>query len=321
MRKLLIGLVAAVALVIAALAGMIVFGTAAPPPHLASISAPFQKVDFSDLPPIETLVARDGVALAYRVYAGPAATTVVVAIHGSSANSASMHALAKGLQHEGITVYAPDIRGHGSSGRRGDIEAATSLDDDLADFVAFVRARHPQTRLVLMGFSSGGGFALHAAATSTGSAFERAVLIAPMLGVRAPTVKPGGDRWAAASIPRILALLILDRLGIRAFESLPVLAFAVAPGNPANLTDRYSFRLMRAFGTRDYAADLRDAKCPLAVMIGANDELFDATLVAPTISAVRNDVRVTVMPDLNHIEMITDARALPAVSAAIRGSS
>src|SRR5262245_43794280 len=128
MRKL-IGLLAMAVLIVAALAGLIAFGTAAPPPYMASIGAPFTKVDFSDLPKAETIVARDGTTLSYRVWAAPDATATVIAIHGSSANSASMHPLAKGLQRAGITVYAPDIRGHGDSGHRGDIESATSLDD------------------------------------------------------------------------------------------------------------------------------------------------------------------------------------------------
>jgi alpha-beta hydrolase superfamily lysophospholipase len=33
----------------------------------------------------------------------------------------------------GITTYVPDIRGHGGSGRRGDIDYIGQLDDDLAD--------------------------------------------------------------------------------------------------------------------------------------------------------------------------------------------
>jgi non-heme chloroperoxidase len=125
----------------------------------------------------------------------------------------------------------------------------------------------------------------------------------------------------APSIPRIIGLQILGRVGIHAFDGLPVLAFAVAPGNPANLTDRYSFRLMRAFATSDYVADLRAAKPALAVVVGARDELFDAAKFEPTVKAVRGDVPVTIVPDLGHIEMTTDARALPALAAAIRGRS
>jgi hypothetical protein len=55
--------------------------------------------------------------IAYRAWLpSPAASDpplVVIAIHGSSAQSASIHPLGKALSAEGIAVYAPDIRGHG----------------------------------------------------------------------------------------------------------------------------------------------------------------------------------------------------------------
>ena len=39
------------------------------------------------------------------------------------------------MSAEGIPVYAPDIRGHGQTGVRGDIDYAGQLDDDMADFI------------------------------------------------------------------------------------------------------------------------------------------------------------------------------------------
>src|SRR5262245_12331200 len=95
-------------LAIAAIAGMIAFGTSKSPPYLASIGEPFRKVDFSDLPPAQTTLARDGTAIASRVWQGPTRATperIVIAIHGSSASSASLHALGKALRAEGFTVY------------------------------------------------------------------------------------------------------------------------------------------------------------------------------------------------------------------------
>lgn len=309
---------------LATLAAMIVFGTADPPPPLASISEPFRKVDYSDLPPLQETPARKGTPIAFRAYlsdkvaaeAGP----IVIAIHGSSAFSSSMHPLAKALLKAGIGVYVPDIRGHGKTGQRGDIDYARQLDDDLADLVSVVRARHPQARSVLLGLSSGGGFALHAAA-ALGDSFDRTVLLAPMLGSRAPTVPQSVYTWARPFLPRIIALSILERLGIHAFEFLPSLAFAIPPGNPVGQTGVYSFRLMQAFGTRDYAADLKNAPGPIAVIVGAKDQLFSAEMFEPTIHAVRPDAPVTVLPDLDHIGVSTDPRAVPAILAAVRGTS
>ncbi|MCC7348143.1 MAG: alpha/beta fold hydrolase [Variibacter sp.] len=309
--------------IVAALAGMIAFGTSTPPQPLASISDPFRSVDFRDLPAVQTLATRKGSPIAYRTYAAAApqqAERVVIAIHGSAGTSTSLHPLAKALRDAGITTYVPDIRGHGGSGRRGDIDYVAQLDDDLADLTTAVREKHPQARLVLLGFSSGGGFALRSAAGPLGAQFERTVLLSPMLGINAPTARKAGSEntWVKAYIPRIVGLMLLNRIGIHAFDGLPVLAFAIRPEQADILTGFYSFRLVQAFGTNDYAADLKRAPSSLAVVVGAKDELFVADAYAPTVRAVRTDAPVTIVPELHHIEITTDPRALPAILAAVR---
>ncbi len=309
--------------IVAALAGMLAFGTSDPPHLLASLGAPFRKVDFSDLPQPEKLQASHGSPIAYRVWpANPApdAELVVIAIHGSSAQSASIHPLGKALGAAGIPVYAPDIRGHGDTGTRGDIDYAGQLDDDMADFVAAVRAKHPNAKLVLMGFSSGGGFALHIAAGPLGKMFVRTVMLSPMLGPFAPTYRQD-QKYARPLLPRIYALLLLDRVGIHAFDHLTTLLLAIDPARTDILVGHYSWLLMRAFGTRDYAEDVRNAQIPLAVVVGEKDELFDAEKFAPTLDAIKPEIPVTVVPGLSHTELTTDPSAVPAIIAAVRGAS
>jgi alpha-beta hydrolase superfamily lysophospholipase len=306
----------------AALAAMIALGTDRPDAPLASVDRPFEKVDFSDLPAVEHIPARAGTPIALRVWRenppSPDPAVVVIAIHGSSATSLTLHPLGKALSAEGIPVYAPDIRGHGATGTRGDIDYATELDDDMADLIAAVTARHPNAKLVLLGFSSGGGFALHEAATPLGAKFARAVLLSPMLGARAPTYRPT-QMWAKPFIPRIIALTVLDGIGIHGLDHLTVLAFSIDPRRANILTDHYSWLLTRAFGTGDYVADFRNAAAPMAVLVGERDEIFAADKFAPTISAIRSDIPVTVIPGLSHVELTTDPRAVPAIVAAVRG--
>jgi alpha-beta hydrolase superfamily lysophospholipase len=323
MRLALKIVVAMLVIAAAVIAGMIAFGVSEPPPPLASIGTPFKSVDFSDLPAVETAPARNASPIAYRHWppapASSAPERVIIAIHGSSATSSSMHPLAKALSVQGLDVYAPDIRGHGGTGQRGDIDYAGQLDRDMEDFVAAIKQRHPQTPIVLLGMSSGGGFALRSAAQPVGKAFERTVLLSPMLGIDAPTVKPNAGGWAAPYVPRIIGLLLINRIGIHAFDYLPVLSFAILPEQAKILTRDYSFRLLRGFGTQNYAEDFSNAPGPLAIVVGQEDELFNAGKFAPTIAAVRKDVPVTVIPGLNHIGLITDGRAVPAIAAAIRG--
>jgi non-heme chloroperoxidase len=55
-----------------------------------------------------------------------------------------MHTMAKALQEAGITVYVPDLRGHGDIQPHGDVAYIGQLDDDLADFI---NAMHPHHRI------------------------------------------------------------------------------------------------------------------------------------------------------------------------------
>ena len=308
----------------AILAGMVIFGTAEAPSPLSSISKPFETADFSTLPPVQTLAARSDGTLAFRQWnSGSAGVpgTVVIAIHGSSASSASLHPLADALSAHGIEVYAPDIRGHGQSEPRGDIAHETQLDEDLNDLVAEIARRHPASRPVLIGFSSEGGYALHVAGSPLGLKFGRVLLISPMLGPFAPTIREGGNAWAKPFIPRIVALSILNRFGIRGFDYLPVIRFAIDPAQASFLTATYSFRLLKAFGTKDYAADLSHAAIPVQVLVGGEDELFDAGRFEPAIHAVRPDFPVTVVDGVNHIGMITAAPGIDAILKALKSQA
>lgn len=324
LRKVAIVIAALVVALVAALAGMLAVGSSGPPQKLDSIGAPFRHIDFSDLPPLQTLAVKHGSPIAYRVWLPkpPVAEPplVVIAIHGSSAQSASLHPLGKALSAQGLPVYAPDIRGHGATGTRGDIDYAGELDDDLADFAALVRGRHPDAKLVLIGFSSGGGYALHVAATPLGKTFARTVLLSPMLGAFAPTYN-NEAKYAKPLIPRIIALMLLDRVGVHAADHLTTLLLAVDPARGDMLVGHYSWLLMQDFATRDYAADVRHAQTPLAVVVGEKDELFYAEKFAPTLDAVRPGIPVTIVPALSHTALTTDPSAAPAILAAVSGTA
>ena len=141
-----------------------------------------------------------------------------MAVHGSSGSSVAVHALAKALAARGVETYAPDIRGHGASGTRGDIAYVGQLEDDLADFVAEIRKANPTAPLTLVGHSSGGGFALRIAASPIQNLFARTVLLSPYLGYDAPSSRKDAGGWASPDIPRIIAFSVLHRFGILCCE-------------------------------------------------------------------------------------------------------
>jgi alpha-beta hydrolase superfamily lysophospholipase len=283
------------------------------PPELTSVSTTARAVDRSDLPGIERFHARDGTELAYRHYPprGPATGQIAVVVHGSSGSSIAVHALAKGLAGRGVDSYAPDIRGHGASGSRGDIVYLGQLEDDMADLVAEIRKASPTAPLTLLGHSSGGGFALRVAGSPIQNLFDRTVLLAPYLGYDAPSSRQNAGGWASPDIPRFLGLSLLRRLGIVCCESLPTIAFAVAADSTAILASTYSFRLMRNFGTTpDFRGDLAAAGRPVTLFAGAADELMFPDKFQ---DAVGPRVPVRLIEGVNHMGIVSDPAAVAAI--------
>lgn len=320
---MLIGFAIVLLIGVAVLGGMIAFGTGKPPEPMQALSRPFRNADWSGLPVPQTLRARDGVGLTYRVVSAAKGTPerVVILIHGATASSESMYPLAKALSAANMTTYTLDMRGHGGSGRRGDLDYPGQLDDDMTEIVAFVKKQHPGVPLTLTGFSAGGGFSLHTAATPLGKSFDRVVLLAPMLGPRAPTSKPSDDQAPLVTpfVPRIIGLMILNSVGIHAFDHLQALAFGDF-GRP-ELTSNYSFLLMRGFATTGFESDVRNANAPLAVVVGAEDDFFYADRYAPVLNAIKPGIPVTIVPGLAHIPLIIEPEAVPEITKAIRGQN
>jgi len=315
MRRMLWGLAALIVIVLAVAGGVLAFDAPVKPAPLASVSEPFAKVDFSDLPAVRTYPARDGLPLGYRVYEGTGAQ-VVVLIHGSSDDGGGMHLLAKALRDAGASVYVPVLRGHRNSGRSGDIDYIGQLTDDLADFMAVLRPLHAGASFSLIGFSSGGGFVLRVIASPLETLFDRFIMISPALPPGAPTIRPDTGGWVSIALPRIIALSILNQIGINWFNGLPIIAFATSPTAP-NLTSVYSFRLAIGFGaTRDYLAAIGRSTKPAALLVGGADELFYPDRFAPLFAPARSDMAVTIVPGVGHIGMTLAPDGVAAVRKA-----
>jgi alpha-beta hydrolase superfamily lysophospholipase len=287
-----------------------------PLPELTSISKAARAVDRSSMPPLSRFSARDGTELAYRHYParGPANGKIAILVHGSSGSSVAVHAVADALAARGVETYAPDIRGHGGSGSRGDIAYIGQLESDMEDMVALVRQTVPNQPLTLLGHSSGGGFALRIAGSPIQNLFARTVLIAPYLGYDAPTSRPNSGGWASADIPRFLALAVLHRIGIDCCQSLPTLAFAVPANSARILTPTYSYRLMRNFATSSYKNDLAEAHHPVALIAGAGDELMWADKYADAVHAVAPSVEVKLIAGVDHMGIVCDPSGAAAVA-------
>lgn len=302
----------------AVLAAAIAWGGPRDIQPLASINDPFAGVDWRGIPGTQRYSARDGTSLAW--YSYPATTTAtkgepvrrVVLVHGSSSRAHSIHVLARALAAQGYAVAALDMRGHGESGERGQLAYIGQLEDDVEDFLNAVPHPGPQT---LMGFSSGGGFALRFAGSARQGLFDHYVLLAPFLHQDAPTSRPDTGGWASVGLPRLVALTLLNRAGVTRWNGLPVLRFALDDASRAGLTPSYSYHLATNFRPHDdYESDIRNARGSLCIVAGQDDELFHADRYAAVFESAGKRVPVTLVPGANHIGLTLNPQAAASVA-------
>jgi non-heme chloroperoxidase len=306
------GLIAAIALIPVAI---IAFDAPASPPAMASMTTPSGK-SRPVLPAPLHFEARDGGSLQY--YAWPARPDrVAILVHGSAFPASSMVVLAEQLRSAGVTVYAPDIRGHGGSGRRGDIDYIGQLEDDLADFVARPGVAG-SSETTLIGFSAGAGFTIRFAGGRYGELFDRYVFLAPILP-GSPTLRPNAGGWTSVAGRRWAAIGSLNGWGIHWFDGLPVVSYAVSAELARWVTASYSFRLASNFGAgAAYETWLRGIRRPAAIVVGSADEQEVAGQFAPLMHRLGLDIPVTIVPDMKHTDMINNPDAAQAILRAIR---
>lgn len=319
-KKFLLSILLAPVVAVLVLAVLIMWPVADKPEPFGSVTDRFANVDYATLPGIRFADARDGVGIAYRRYDAVDPRAAALLLHGSSADSQSLHPLALALAEQGITAYSIDIRGHGATGLRGDVSHIGQPAEDVEDFIAFMRAEDPRLPITLLGFSSGGGLALNAAGQGHAPGIAELILVSPMLGIDAPPSRAENpyapeEQWAHPDVPRIIGLSILNGLGLHFLDHLPVIVFAT--GDRPNLTPVYTHRLLASMNPQDADALLKAVDAPVTLLAGDKDEVFASHTYEETVHASLPQAEVHLLPGIGHVGMTLEPAALEAIAAAI----
>jgi alpha-beta hydrolase superfamily lysophospholipase len=225
----------------------------------------------------------DGTRLPYRAWLPDGdATVVALALHGMNDSRDAWEIPAPALTRAGIAVYSPDQRGFGATPGRGYWAGGDTMVDDARTMARLLRARHPGSKLVLMGESMGGAVLMCLATRPDAPPDARYVLVAPAV-------------WGRARMNFFLRSTLW-----LAYELVPGLTAARAPGVTITASDnrealiRLSRDPLTIHDTRVDAVkglvDLMDAAlaaasrftAPALFMYGGRDELVPPEATAAT---------------------------------------
>jgi non-heme chloroperoxidase len=285
-------------------------------------------IDFSRLAatdvapaPLVRETVRDGARMSVAHY--PAATPrKLILLHGSGWHGRYLAPAARYFADNGLAdVYAPNIRGHYGSGPvRGDIDHVGQLEEDIADLIAKVRADTPDAFVVLGGHSSGGALAIRFAHSPYADQADAYLLMAPFLGYKSPTYIADAGGWAKVSVPRIIGLSLLDRVGIHVFDYLPTLAFNLPEQyRDGTETLTYSYRLMTNINLHDdYEGDIAALPRRTLVLVGRDDEAMKAAEF-PALFERLTEAQVRLLDGVGHLDLVSAPAALEAAGAWLKG--
>lgn len=260
----------------------------------------------------QTYRARDGEELPFRYYSAET-NIVIVLLHGIIEDSKYLSKLAKSLADKNIAhVYTPDLRGYGEKPKkRGDISYIGQHEDDLVDFFIYIQQKHDQAKIILAGHSAGGGTILRMIENEHVECIDGFLFLAPYIHPTAPTINKANEKSKVKlSIGKLIVLFILNRLGIRLFNSSIVYKrnkpIVESEGSD---TLALSLRLFVSRYPKNYLTALTKIDKPALVLVGNQDEEFDHTELESLFTDY-TEAHTTIVENANHHGVLNDETTL-----------
>jgi len=276
----------------------------------------------STAPDLRRYPARDGQKLAFRLYES-SADRILIFVHGSSYHGAGYDALATFLSSRGLAkVVLPNLRGHHQSGqRRGDVDYIGQLEDDVVDLISFLRGEGLVGPITLGGHSSGGGFVIRFAGGAHPGGVSSFLILSPAVPVSSSFRDKAGG-WSNLHLRRLYGLLLLNGIGIRGFNALPIIEF----NKPVEFWDgtetlSYSYRLNTSYHPRyKYRKDLEALGGNAFVLVGDKDQAVDAQALLSMFAEMARPECVKILENVDHFGVFRDPAALEAIAEWIRST-
>lgn len=248
-----------------------------------------------------TLVAPDGLQLAYEMFEAPSdrARGAVLFLHGWSDHAGRWLETGERLCEAGYSTYLLHLRGHGrSGGRRGHLSRFSQLLGDLQAFRRAVRARTAAPQ-VLLGHSFGGLIVLRYLETQPSDPVAKAIVSAPFLGLGYPVsaLKLAAGRLLADLAPTVAFTTGIDPTALSrdpavgaAYAADPLVHHRMSAGAWKEIQ----------WAQRAVPADARRIEGPLLFLLAGEDHIVDAELARAFAGGLTGDVQVRWYPEMYH---------------------
>jgi pimeloyl-ACP methyl ester carboxylesterase len=265
-----------------------------------------------ELAPLDFITSSDGVPLAFRTYRSRNAKAILIFYHGAGAHSGLLYNhIGVGLRDEfQMTVYMPDIRGHGSSGgARGDAPSESQVWHDITTMINHIRDFHPTTPIFLGGHSAGAGLILNYSSWEQRQSVAGYALVAPYLGFRSKTSRESNDDEHSFSEVNVAKFVVNSLTKGLLFAHSKAVEFNfpeyILEKNPKIVTFN-TVTMSNAITPSSPSLQLHQLK-RFGLWIGSDDEAFDPRKVvvfAESNSHKHADAEIDVLNEEKHFSII-----------------
>lgn len=257
---------------------------------------------------IDKITTRNNLPLHYRYYSANS-NDVMILVHGISEDCQYLHPLAEFIATENLAhVYTPNLRGYGEpASKRGDVDYIGQHEDELMDLIKYIKEKHPEAKIIMAGHSAGGGTTLRMAQSKYKKEIDRYLLLAPFVHPLAPTVpRRNPNRNGRIKVGKLVLLYLLNTIKIRAFNhSLVYFSKKPKEKQHGGETLALSFRLFHSRYPEKYVEAIQAIDKPALVIVGEEDEVFDASQYKALFSKY-SKADTFIVPNVNHDDILSD---------------
>ena len=224
----------------------------------------------------ERHIIQDGLNIFFRRYKADPEKAVMVIAHGLGEHSGRYVNLFERLVPKGITIYAPDFRGHGKSdGKRGHVLSFGEYLEDLHPIVeTALKEKKPGIKCFLLGHSMGGLIAINYAIRRQ-ETIDGLIISSPSLGVavKVPAIKAALGKIMSSIWPELSLSNELDASKI-SHDDKVVAAYKNDPLVHNRVSARWFTEFLSAMENAN--KDIHNIKVPVLMQIAGDDHLVNA---------------------------------------------